>query len=176
MEQSYAANGPARACLTPGRLLHPPVACYRPCLFLYNYLKYIPMDDRNIPVRRLRHNPATGKWEEAIAKPLFIRGPIPLPWLEQAAQLPGKAFVLGIGLWWLHGMARDAEVKLSKRLLQSFNISRDAAADGLTRLEKAGLVQAKRAPGKRPSVRIVMQSHPSGAPKIATHIIISDEG
>ena len=73
-------------------------------------------------------------------------------------------------------MARDAEVKLSKRLLQSFNISRDAAADGLTRLEKAGLVQVKRAPGKRPSVRIVMQSHPSGAPKIATHIVTSDDG
>ena len=115
------------------------------------------MHDRNIPVRRLKQNPATGKWEEAVAKPLFISGPIPLPWVEQAAQLPGKAFVLGIGLWWLHGMARDAEVKLTKRLLQTFNVSRAAAADGLARLEKAGLVQVKRAPGKRPSVRIVKE-------------------
>ena len=141
----------------PWHAASPPVAYYRPCLFSYNYLKYIPMDDRNIPVRRLKQNPATGKWEEAVAKPLFIRGPIPLPWVEQAAQLPGKAFVLGIGLWWLHGMARDAEVKLTKRLLQTFNVSRDAAADGLARLEKAGLVQGKRAPGKRPSVRVVKE-------------------
>lgn len=134
------------------------------------------MDDRNIPVRRVKRNPTNGKWDEVIAKPLFIKGPIPLPWVELAAQLPGKALALGIGLWWLQGMVRDAEVKLTKRLLQSFNISRDAAADGLTRLEKAGLVQVKRAPGKRPWVRIVKELDPSGAPKIATHIIISDDG
>ena len=134
------------------------------------------MDDRNIPVRRVKRNPAPGKWEEAIAKPLFIRGPIPLPWVEQAAQLPGKALALGIGLWWLHGMARNAEVKLTKRLLQTFNVSRDAAADGLSRLEKVGLVQVKRAPGKRPSVRIVKEPQPNGALKIASQTSNVDHG
>ena len=134
------------------------------------------MDDRNIPVRRVRHNPTAGKWEEAIAKPLFIKGPIPIPWVEMAAQLPGKALALGIGLWWLHGMARDAEVKLTKRLLQTFNLSRDAATDGLARLEKSGLVQVKRAPGKRPLVLIITQPHPSGAFKIATQVVTADHG
>lgn len=134
------------------------------------------MDDRNIPVRRVKRNPTNGKWNEVIAKRLFIKGPIPLPWVELAAQLPGKALALGIGLWWLQGMVRDAEVKLSKRLLQSFNISRDAAADGLRRLEKAGLVRVKRAPGKRPSVRIVKELDPNGTSKIASQISNTDDG
>jgi hypothetical protein len=133
-------------------------------------------EDKYIPVRRIRHSTSTGKWEVHKATPLFIRGPIPIPWVERAAQLPGKALALGFGLWWLHGMAKGDEVKLTKRLLESFNISRDAAADGLKRLEQSGLVQVKRAPGKRPTVRLVTESGPHGGPQIGRPIPIPDHG
>jgi hypothetical protein len=134
-----------------------------------------PKEER-IPVRRLIRSPSTGKWEEPKQKPLFIRGPIPLPWVECAAKLPGKALALGFGLWWLHGMNKGGEVKLTKRLLESFNISRDAAADGLNRLEQSGLVQVKRAPGKRATVRIVTESDPPGRPQIGPPTSSPDHG
>ena len=38
------------------------------------------------------------------AKVYFLRGPIPLPWLQRAASLPGKAYTLGSILWWFKGM------------------------------------------------------------------------
>ena len=130
----------------------------------------------HIPVRRLIRSPSTGKWGEPKQKPLFIRGPIPLPWVEHAAKLPGKALALGFGLWWLHGMAKGGEVKLTKRLLESFNISRDAAADGLKRLEQSGLVQVKRAPGKRPTVHILTESRITNTLQIGTASPTPDHG
>ena len=157
MGQSDAADRPTRSRLTLGTLPH---LLQLPATPVYSYMNisntYRP-EDKYIPVRRIRRSPSTGNWEEPKQKPLFIRGPVPIPWVERAAKLPGKALALGFGLWWLHGMGKGGEVKLTKRLLETFNISRDAAADGLKRLEQSGLVQVKRAPGKRPSVRIVKE-------------------
>lgn len=114
------------------------------------------MEDRDIPVKRIKRNVSNGQWEEAKTRELFIRGPIPIPWVEKVAKLPGKALALAVGLWWLHGMAKGGEVTVSRKMLERLNISRDAAADGLLRLEKAGLIRVTRAPGNRPRARIVM--------------------
>ena len=85
----------------------------------------------------------------------FLKGPIPLWWLTRAANLPGKATALGIALWWLHGMSKDGFVKLTGKALEAMNVSRDAATDGLRRLEADGLVSVQRAKGKRPVVHII---------------------
>ena len=116
------------------------------------------MEDRDIPVKRVKRNVSTGQWEEAKTKELSIRGPIPMPWVERVAQLPGKALALAMGLWWLNGMAKGGEVTVTRKMLERLNLSRDAAADGLTRLEKAGLIGVTRAPGSRPRVHIVMRT------------------
>ena len=122
------------------------------------------MEDRDIPVKRIKRNVSNGQWEEAKTKELFIRGPIPIPWVERVAKLPGKALALAVGLWWLHGMAKGGEVTVTRKMLGRLNISRDAAADGLLRLEKAGLIRVTRAPGNRPRARIVMYADTPGAP------------
>jgi hypothetical protein len=115
------------------------------------------MEDRDIPVKRIKLNVSNGQWEEAKTKELFIRGPIPIPWVEKVAKLPGKALALAVGLWWLHGMAKGGEVTVTRKMLERLNISRDAAADGLLRLEKADLIRVTRATGQRPRVHIVMK-------------------
>jgi hypothetical protein len=41
----------------------------------------------------------------------FLRGPVPLEWLQQAAQLPGRAFHAGVALWFLEGSSRPGPCK-----------------------------------------------------------------
>jgi hypothetical protein len=86
----------------------------------------------------------------------FLKGPIPLWWLTRASKLPGKATALGIALWWLRGMSKDDSFKLTGKALEAMNVSRDAATDGLRRLEVDELVSVERAKGKRPTVHIIL--------------------
>ena len=59
----------------------------------------------------------------------FIKGPIPMIWIEQAARLPGKAFAVGMMLWFLRGMAGDKPVKISASLRQRFGVGRKAVGE-----------------------------------------------
>ena len=106
------------------------------------------MSDQNIPVIRLRLDRNSGVLVEAPIKDLFLKGPIPLDWLGRAARLPGKALNVALAICWLHGMTKNAPVKLTKKALSHFNVSRDAATDGVTRLEDAGLIGVERHPGR----------------------------
>lgn len=85
----------------------------------------------------------------------FLRGPIPLNWIAQAARLPGKAFQVGMALWFLSGIKRSRTVALSGSVLEEFGVNRYAAYRGLKVLEDAGLVSAKRHPGRNPIVTIL---------------------
>lgn len=73
-------------------------------------------------------------------------------WLAAAAALPGKALALAVGLAWLADRDRRSGVRLTRAALRRFSVSRDAAYDGLRRLEAAGLVHVWRAPGRAPHV------------------------
>jgi hypothetical protein len=104
--------------------------------------------------------------QEMLAKPrtakvrrtrgLFIRGPIPIEWVRQAALLPGKAAVaVGMAVW--HGMgmeARGGALKLTPRLLNRLGVNRKSANRGLKRLASAGLLKVTRRRGRCPVVRI----------------------
>ena len=113
------------------------------------------IDDRSIPVKRVRHDSSTGKYIDAPLSVPFLRGPIPMAWLNEAARLPGKALNLGIAIWWLDGMAKTKTFKLTGKALDQLGVSRDAAADALKRLEGRGLIRVQRAPGQRPTVEIL---------------------
>ena len=114
-----------------------------------------PPSDIHIPVRRLQFSFETGSLVETPQKVLFLRGPIPLVWLSEAAKLPGKTLNVAIALWWLDGMARGRPFKLTRKALKALNVERDATSAGLTRLEQAGLIQVERKPGQRPTVSIL---------------------
>ena len=106
------------------------------------------MNDQNIPVIRLQLDRNSGVLVEVPLKDLFLKGPIPMDWLSRAARLPGKAINVALAICWLSGMAKNAPVKLTKKALLHFNVSRDAATDGVTRLEDAGLISVERHLGR----------------------------
>jgi len=85
----------------------------------------------------------------------FLKGPIPLAWLNAAAKLPGKTLNVGLAIWWLAGMSDTTSFKLTRKALDQLAVSRDAASDALKRLEDNGLILVKRLPGQRPTVQIV---------------------
>ena len=89
---------------------------------------------------------------------LFLRGPVPLEWLQQAAALPGKTLNVAIALWWLHGMAKGKPFKLTRQALKYLNVERDAASAGLIRLERAGLIGVERKPGQRPTISMLIRA------------------
>lgn len=84
----------------------------------------------------------------------FLKGPVPLPWLIAAGELPGKALVAGMGLWFLSGLTGSKTVKPTGRLWQSLSISRQAAYRAIAALEKRGLIEVKRQPGCAPIVTL----------------------
>ncbi len=111
--------------------------------------------DLLLPVRRLQLNAGTGALVVAPKKEPFLRGPIPLEWLAVAAKLPGKTLNVAIALWWRYGMAKGKSFKLTQTALRTMNVERDAANDGLTRLEQAGLIAVERKSGQRPTISIL---------------------
>jgi hypothetical protein len=112
-------------------------------------------DDRSIPVKRIRLDSFSGQYIDAPMSTPFLKGPIPMAWLNVAAKLPGKTLNVGIAIWWLAGMSETAAFKLTRKALDQLGVSRDAASDALKRLEDNGLILVKRSPGQRPIVQIV---------------------
>ena len=75
---------------------------------------------------------------------LFLKGPIPLKWLQIAAKLPGKSLQISIALWFRAGITKSRVIKLTNVLLDSLGVGRFAKSRGLKYLEQAGLISVKR--------------------------------
>jgi hypothetical protein len=112
-------------------------------------------DDRSIPVKRIRLDSSSGQYIDAPMSVPFLKGPIPMTWLNAAAKLPGKTLNVGIAIWWLAGMSKNTSFKITGKALDQLGVSRDAASDALKRLEDHGLILIKRSAGHRPTVQIV---------------------
>jgi hypothetical protein len=87
----------------------------------------------------------------------FLKGPVPWPWIEVAAKLPGKALALGIALWRLAGAVKSQTVRLSNAEVAALGIDRNSKSRALRDLERAGLITVERRPGCSPRVTIVSQ-------------------
>ena len=116
---------------------------------------YMYISDMSIPVKRVRHDFSSGQYIDAPMSVPFLKGPIPMAWLNAAAKLPGKTLNVGIAIWWLAGMSKTTAFKLTRKALNQLGVSRDAASDGLRRLEENGLILVKRLPGQRSTVEIL---------------------
>jgi hypothetical protein len=84
----------------------------------------------------------------------FLKGPIPLAWLEVAARRPGKSLHAGLALWFSAGEMRSSSVPLSNVASQRFGLDRNAKYRALIWLERAGLVSVERGLGRAPVVTI----------------------
>jgi hypothetical protein len=100
--------------------------------------------------------PATDWLPVAPAKPPrhrpgepFLKGPIPWPWIVQAARLPGKALAIGLTLWREAGCQKRRTVPLNlSATAAALGMGRKTAMRGLRALGRAGLVKATHAAGR----------------------------
>lgn len=104
-------------------------------------------------------NQATQQFLPAVpatrARPVgFIKGPLPLDWMQQAARLPGKTLQVSLALWYLSGLHKSSTVKLASKHLNAMGVSRDAKYEALARLQAAGLVSVDQKPGQAPIVTL----------------------
>jgi hypothetical protein len=94
----------------------------------------------------------------------FLKGPIPMDWLQRAGMLPGKALHLGVALWFRAGLAGSMTVKLANADLATIGVARDAKYDGLERLQAAGLISVAQQPGRAPTVTLLLVGEEAGVP------------
>lgn len=85
----------------------------------------------------------------------FLKGPVPMTWLNTAARQPGKALHVGIALWHLAGLQRSRTVTLSATVLRELGVARTSGYRALAALEAAGLVAVERHPGRCPVVALL---------------------
>jgi len=93
--------------------------------------------------------------EERRPRGEFIRGPIPLPWVAEAARLRGRALAVGLAIWFRKGIEKKATFQLYPSALERLGVSRWSAYRALKGLEKAGLVRAERRRGRSPVVTVL---------------------
>jgi hypothetical protein len=86
----------------------------------------------------------------------FLRGPIPLWWLNRAGRLPGRGLQVAIRLWFLVGVTYSLEVRLNQSKLLDIGLGRDSARRGLAALESNGLISVVRHSGRKPIVTIIL--------------------
>ena len=88
---------------------------------------------------------------------LFLKGPIPWPWLTQAMRLKGVALHVSVYLWWQFGMTKSKKnIKLSaSKLAKLSDVDRATVGRALEALERAGLVKATRHQGRAARVTIL---------------------
>ncbi len=85
----------------------------------------------------------------------FLKGPVPLNWLAQAARCGGKALSVAIILWYRAGLKRSPTVKVPRWTADKFGLGRHAKTRGLKALERAALVSVKRQTGCSPVVTLL---------------------
>jgi hypothetical protein len=93
----------------------------------------------------------------------YLRGPVPLAWLQAAARLPGRALQVGLALWYLVGVTKSTTVRLSSVRLAGFGVDRSAKRRALASLAGAGLVTLDQVPGRNPVITVITDLPPSAA-------------
>jgi DNA-binding MarR family transcriptional regulator len=112
------------------------------------------MLDMLIPVREVPTT-ALRNYQQRI-QGRFLKGPIPLPDIAEAAKLPGQALGVYLAIHHRAALTRSDSVTLPKELLEQFGVSRDSKARSLRALEMASLIAVER--GKGRTARITLRS------------------
>lgn len=85
----------------------------------------------------------------------FVRGPIPMNWIQAAIPLGRKSINVVLAVWFLAGFKRENKVKLTAATLVDFDVTPQAARAILRRFESAGLIRVDRKRGRSPIVTIL---------------------
>jgi hypothetical protein len=77
----------------------------------------------------------------------FLHGPLFIRDIKIAARMPRKALALWLAVHYRSGLRRGEWATLPSKFLSELGIGKDARANGLRRLEHAGLIKLKRPKG-----------------------------
>ena len=86
----------------------------------------------------------------------FIKGPIDVAWVRQAAQLGVTALLVGLALWHLKGLRSANTFIVSNLMVREWGIQPDAKTRALRKLEKAGLISIERRGKRSPLVSLII--------------------
>jgi len=135
----------------PGRENAPVQSIF--CLIRYTvYMKFIPNPIELALGRTERPNQGPPRHRPG---QMFLKGPVPQPWLSRASTLPGKSLHIGIAIWFLAGIARSRTIRLSGRVTTAFGADRHAKYRALRWLENARLITVSRRPGCSPRITLL---------------------
>ncbi len=88
----------------------------------------------------------------------FIRGPIPLAWLDGVLKLPGRVpLVVALALAYQSGLEGSARVRFTHKLMGRFGVAPRSASRILELMQAAGLVRIHRPPGRCREVEILQE-------------------
>lgn len=106
------------------------------------------VDKTNLPAFRYRK-------QVRRLKPPFLRGPIPLNWLQKAMKLGGGAISVGIILWYYRGLKKLSVFKIGIQDIANL-IGRSwlTAKRGIIALEHQGLITIQRHNGRKHIIEI----------------------
>ena len=109
------------------------------------------------PRKSGRSRKTVKEWESERSLRRFIP-PIPAPWFQKAASLPGKALAVGLILRYEVAIGRKDSVRLTRQATAAWGVGRDARRRALQVLETAGLIDVQKRLRSTPVVTIVEMS------------------
>jgi DNA-binding MarR family transcriptional regulator len=92
----------------------------------------------------------------------FLKGPILLRDIAEAARLPGKALALFLAIRHQTDLTGKPSITLPAKLLTDLGVSRGAKARGLRSLEKAGLITVVRSKGRTARIHLATITNKGG--------------
>ena len=85
----------------------------------------------------------------------FIKGPIPLKWIQLASQCGGRGTEVGLLLWYAAGWQKKNPVKLTAAICKQLGVHPKTSKRVLTRMEEAGLINVVFHRGRSPIVTLL---------------------
>ena len=70
---------------------------------------------------------------------------LPIPWIAEAAKLPGHSLHVALAIMYVYGMKRGQAVVLTRYHFNIFSTTRGSARRGLDALQQAGLIEYTKA-------------------------------
>lgn len=91
----------------------------------------------------------------------FLKGPIPMDWLERAYCLSDRAARVAIAIWFVRGLRQAEPFKVKGETLARFGVRHRAVySRALAELEGAGLIHVTRRSGQALAVTVILDEPP----------------
>lgn len=105
----------------------------------------------------------------------FVKGPIPLKWVEQACMVGGQEARLAWVIWYRYGLNKGQDFPLSNTIVKSIGLTRHAKGKALKNLEAAGLIVVTCKRGKAPVIKVKNNPQPLGLSNLSMRKATTNE-